>query len=318
MSDSATTHPAPSLTPYIVVNPNSANGQTGRGWEKLEAQAREVFGELVVGRTTGPMHAAELTRAALERGHRLILAVGGDGTLNEVVNGFFREDGSKVAPDAAVGILPRGTGGDFRRMAQVPLEWSRAVKHVHAASLRPIDVGRVRFRAHDGREAVRYFINVASFGISGEVDAAVNRASKWLGGPLSFKLGSLKALLGWKDRRVRLSADGGPTEELSISVVALGNGQYFGAGMRVAPGAQLNDGAFQATIWQRFGLQTFLFRQRGIYSGDHVKWENSRSFPVKTLTAESDERVLLDLDGEQPGTLPATFEMLPGAILLKA
>ncbi len=322
MSDSSNSPaapvPDPARVPYLVVNPKSANGQTGRRWAELEAIARASFGEVQVGHTTGPLHAIELSRSALQRGHRLILAVGGDGTLNEVVNGFFREDGSPVAPDAAVGILPQGTGGDFRRTAGVPGNWSEAVRHVHEAPVRRIDLGRVRFRAHDGSEAVRYFINVASFGISGNVDEAVNRASKRFGGKLSFKLGSVRALVGWTDCRVRIHADDQPPEDLSVSVVALGNGQFFGAGMRVAPEAKLDDGTFHATIWQGFGFRTFAFKQAGIYSGEHAKWKNTRCFPVRRLSAESDERVLLDIDGEQPGTLPATFELLRGAVGLKA
>lgn len=304
--------------PYLVVNPRSANGTTGRRWPLLEREVRAVFGEVAIGLTSRPMEAADLARGALEAGHRLVLAVGGDGTLNEVVNGFFRPDGTPVAPGAAVGILPQGTGGDFRRTAGVPGKWSAAVRHVAAAATRTVDVGRVRFRAHDGSEAVRYFLNVASCGISGAVDERVNWSSKRFGGKLSFLLASLRALAAWKDVTVRVSVDGGPVEERSVTCVALANGQFFGGGMRVAPEAKLDDGLLHGTIWSGYRLATFVFRQAGVYSGAHVNWSGTRCFTARRLEVTSGERVLVDIDGEQPGTLPATFEILPGAIGLKA
>jgi YegS/Rv2252/BmrU family lipid kinase len=304
--------------PFLVVNPNSGGGATGRKWPKLEAEARRLLGNIAVGLTSRPLEAMELTKHALEAGHRTILAVGGDGTLNEVVNGFFRPDGTSIAPDAVVGLLPQGTGGDFRRTLGIPTAWTAALEHLAKAPVRRADVGRVRFRAHDGSEAVRHFFNVGSFGVSGAVDEEVNRSTnKWLGGRLAFMLASMRALSRWRDRRVRIIVDGGAAEEVSVTALALGNGQYFGGGMRVAPEAKVDDGIFHTTLWSRYGLWDFIFRQPGIYSGAHVTWDKTRCFTAKTLRAESDDRVLLDLDGEQPGTLPATFELLPGAIGLK-
>jgi YegS/Rv2252/BmrU family lipid kinase len=304
--------------PFIVVNPNSAGGETGRRWRRLEAEVRAVLGEVAVAMTSRPMEAAELTRRALLDGHRTVLAVGGDGTLNEVVNGFFHEDGTPVAPDAAVGLLPRGTGGDFRKTAGVPADFAAAVRHVAAARPRRIDVGRIRYRAHDGRDAVRHFVNVASFGISGTVDERVNASSKWLGGTLSFNLASLRALLGWRDVTVRVRVDGGVPEALPITCVSAANGRFFGGGMMVAPDARLDDGLLHLTFWSGYGVGTFLFRQAGIYSGAHLRWGGTRAMAARKIEAESDARVLVDVDGEQPGTLPACIELLPGAIGLVA
>lgn len=304
--------------PFLVVNPRSGNGATGRRWPRLLEDVRESFGEVECALTSRPMEAAELARAALQAGHRTIFAVGGDGTLNEVLNGFFGADGQPVAPDAVIGLLPQGTGGDFKRTAGIPGDWLRALRHVAAARPRRVDVGRLRFRAHDGREATRYFLNIASFGVSGAVDEAVNRSSKWLGGKASFMFGSFRAMLGHRDRRVRFSVDGGPEEEAPVTVLAVSNGQFFGGGMWVSPAARLDDGQFSCTLWSGYGLRDFVLRGRAIYSGRHVQWPGTRCFSARRLRATSDERVLLDVDGEQPGTLPAEFEILPGAIGLKA
>ncbi len=304
--------------PYFVVNPRSGNGATGRRWPRLEAEARAHFRDLAVGFTTEPMHAAELARNALNAGYRTIVAVGGDGTLNEVVNGFFGPGGQPVAPDAAVGILPQGTGGDFRRTAKVPASWSRAVRHIATAPVRRVDAGRVLFRAHDGTQKERFFLNVASVGVPGAVDEEVNRSSKLLGGQLSFMIASFRTLMRFRDPVVRFSIDGGPVEQMPITALAMGNGQYFGGGMRVAPGAILDDGLFHGTLWTGYTLLDFVVRAHTVYSGSHVSSPRTRVFTARKVTVESDERVLLDIDGEQPGTLPATFEILPGVINLRA
>jgi YegS/Rv2252/BmrU family lipid kinase len=301
---------------FLVVNPKSANGATGRNWEKLAAEARAALGDFDTGMTTRPMEAAELARKALREGARRIVAVGGDGTINEVVNGFFDGD-AQVSPGAGLGVLPQGTGGDFRKTILVPPKMADAAKKLAAAQPRPADVGRIEFTDHAGQRAVRYFLNVASFGISGMVDREVNRSSKMLGGALSFQLASLRALLKYEDAKVKLSLDGGPAEELAVTCVAAANGRFFGGGMMVAPEAKIDDGIFHVTIWQGFGLWDFITKKGQIYNGTHVKLPGTRIATCKRMDAEassSGAEVLIDVDGEQPGRLPASFTLLPGAI----
>jgi len=264
------------------------------------------------------MEASELTRKALESGYRTIVAVGGDGTLNEVVNGFFRADGTPVAPGAAISLLPRGTGGDFRKTAGIPHDWAGAARHVAKSKVRTIDVGRVTFRAHDGSRASRYFLNIASCGLSGAVDAEINKSSKALGGKLSFMLASAKGLWKYRDHDVKISVEGGESWSAPITTLAFGNGQFFGGGMRVTPQATLDDGIMHVTQWSGYGLADFIFKSKGVYSGSHVEWPGTKCFTAKRATVEGPAECLLDIDGEQPGTLPATFELIPGAIGLRA
>jgi diacylglycerol kinase family enzyme len=179
-------------------------------------------------------------------------------------------------------------------------------------------VGRVRYTTPDGGSGERYFVNVASFGVSGRVDRAVNASSKVLGGKASFFLASVKTLLGWRDQRVRIRVDGGAEEALEITTLAVANAQYFGGGMRVAPDADPFDGLLDVTVWSGYGLSDFAFKARSIYDGSHVRWKGTRTFRCRGLEASSEEEVLLDVDGEQPGRLPARFEVLPGALRLQA
>jgi len=301
---------------FLVVNPESAGGATGRRWPEIFAEVVRAVGEGAEHAfTERPMHAAALTAEALQKGFRRIVAVGGDGTLNEVVNGFF-QTGSAVPADACLALVPRGTGGDFRRTFGLNGSLRETCARLRG-EVRPLDVGQLRFTRTDGTPGERYFVNVASFGVSGQVDRAVNSSSKVLGGKVSFFVASVRTLAGWRDQKVRLRVDGGPEESLDITTVAVANGQYFGGGMKVAPEANPSDGEFDVTIWSGYHLKDFVLKSGSIYDGRHVRWPGTRTLRCRRLEAASDEEVLIDVDGEQPGRLPASFTVLPGALHLQ-
>ena len=301
---------------FFVVNPKSANGATGRRWAELAAAIARTLSDFGVEFTKGPLDAVGLTRAALKNGYECIVAVGGDGTINEVTNGFF-EDDKVINPNAALGVLPRGTGGDFRKTFDWALDDAAAINRLKTPDTRPFDVGRLEFLGHDGKKQTRYFANICSFGVSGLVDDEVNKTSKALGGKASFMWGSLKAMTRYKDQRVRVTFDDKPIEEVMVTTLSVANGKYFGGGMKVAPDADVSDGLFDVVVWSGYGLTDFVVRSASIYSGAHTKWKGTRVLHAKRMTAESDERVLIDCDGEQPGTLPCTMTILPAAIRLK-
>ncbi len=298
-----------------IVNPRSAGGATARLWPSLSGQLSAAFGRVDARFTDRPGAATRLTREALREGAKLVLSVGGDGTHNEVANGFF-DGAAPLAPEAALGIVPAGTGGDFRKSFGWAADPVEAIQRLRAGGRRRIDLGRLSFTAPDGTPALRHFVNVASFGIGGQVDDRVNRSSKILGGRLSFAVASFRALTTFHDQKIRLSLDGGAPEEMTVTSVAVCNGQYFGGGMWVGPEAKVDDGLFDVTIWRGLGLADFVLRARRVYDGTHVSLPNTTLARARRVRAESDETVLLDVDGEQPGRLPATFELLPGALLL--
>lgn len=301
---------------FFVVNPKSANGATGKRWAELAAGIARTLSDFGVEFTKGPLDAVHLTRAAIKNGYDCIVAVGGDGTINEVTNGFF-EDGKVINPNAALGVLPRGTGGDFRKTFDWDLDSDAAIRRLKTPDTRPFDVGRLDFLGHDGKPQTRYFANICSFGVSGQVDLEVNNTSKALGGTVSFMWGSLKAMRKYKDQRVRMTLDDKPLEEVMVTTLSVANGKYFGGGMKVAPDADVSDGLFDVVVWSGYGLKDFVLKSKGIYSGAHLKWKGTRVIRAKKLVAESDEKVLIDCDGEQPGTLPCTMTILPSAIRLK-
>jgi len=303
---------------FLVVNPRSANGQTGKRWVEIAAQVGKVLGEFGHGFTQGGMDAARLAREAIDQGYECVVAVGGDGTLNEVTNGFFR-DGKVINPNAALGLIPRGTGGDFRRTFGWALDLASSLERLRTDTTEPFDVGRLDFVDNEGRPATRFFANIASFGVSAEVAREVNAGSKALGGNFSFVWGTLKGLVKYSERKVLLSTDDNPAQPVDVTAVAVANGRYFGSGMFVAPDALTHDGLFDVTIWSGYGLSDFIIKSKGVYSGAHVTWKGTRRLRCRTVHAESvdGQDVYLDVDGETPGRLPATFTLLPSAIRLK-
>ncbi len=300
----------------FIVNPQSRGGATGRDWPALGAALRAHVGDFGTYYTRRPMEATELARHALERGADVVVAVGGDGTTNEVVNGFFDEAGELVRPGAALAVLPRGTGGDFLKTFEIDTSVEATAARLAWGEPRPFDVGRVHFHDLEGKPLVRHFANVASFGISGVIDGYVNQMRKSMGGKLSFMLGSLKGLYRYRDQLCRFRLDDGPWEEASLTCLAIANGRYFGGGMKVAPLAQVDDGHFDITLWQGYGLWDFIRKGKSLYDGSHVALEGTRTYKAKRVEAVCEEECLIDVDGEAPGRLPATFEILPSAIHL--
>jgi YegS/Rv2252/BmrU family lipid kinase len=301
---------------FLVVNPRSANGETGRRWLELSAKIGRELGGFDHAFTQGPMDAARLCAQALKDGAECVVAVGGDGTINEVVNGFFEQDVC-LNPKASLGVIPRGTGGDFRKTFGWDAELQSALRRLQSTTSSALDVGALQYTTPEGRSAHRYFANICSFGVGGLVDQEVNRRSKRLGGKVSFALGSLRALLKYRDQKVRLWVDERPPEELEITSVAVANGKYFGGGMKVAPDANPCDGLFDVTIWSGFGLRDFVIKSRSIYDGSHVNHPGTRRLRCQRVRAETDGEVLLDVDGEQPGKLPCQISIRPGAIRLR-
>lgn len=302
-----------------MVNPRSAGGKTERRWPELRATIQEAYGAFDERFTHASGDATEMTREALRGGAELVVAVGGDGTINEVVNGFF--DGqSAVSPSASFGVVPAGTGGDFIKTLGIPHETFAAAANLKSPP-RAIDVGRLHYVTDGGAPALRHFINIASFGIGGLVDRYVNQSSKSFGGKLSFAVATLKAGARYKNAEVRLVLDGGTARQGKIYNVAVANGRYFGGGMKVAPDAALDDGWFDVVTLGDFGFGDLILRGLDIYSGKHLsnpKVSVQRARKIEATPVDGAAEVLLDVDGEAPGRLPATFELLAGALRIRA
>ena len=301
-----------SATTVAVVNPASCAGKTGRAWPELRRALAAAGVEVEERLTREPRQATELTRQALRDGAGRVVAVGGDGTLNEVVNGFFDEDGAPIATDAVLGLVPSGTGGDFRRTAGIPVG-AAAAPILATGANRPVDVGRLTL---DGA-APRHFVNIADCGIGGEVVARVNRSSKRAGGTATFLWHSLASLLSYRPRAARVEIDG-TVEEGRYQNVVVANGRYFGGGMRVAPDADLGDGQFDVVLFGDLPKVRSITGIRRIYAGTHIGQPGIRMIRARRVrvTPLEDPPLGFEMEGEEVGPAPATLEILPGAVRL--
>ena len=308
--------------PLVIVNPASAGGATGRAWPSLASELRTHFGAFAVAFTERGGEAVEIAEREARGGRRFIIACGGDGTISEVVNGILRaREGSNS--ETELGVLPSGTGGDFRRTLEVPARAADAARSLREGKTRVLDAGRVTFTNRRGEEESRFFVNVASFGMGGEVIRRVKSreglpagAARLLGGKLSFAAAAIQSALSFEKPRVRVSLDGGAESQLTVANFCVANARYFGGGMKIAPKALVDDGLFDVVAVGDVSAATVLTNSYRLYLGTHLgmsEVNHARARRVSARPASGDE-VKLEVDGELVGLLPAEFEILPGAL----
>lgn len=248
-----------------------------------------------------------------------MVIVGGDGTLNDASQGYLEEDGT-VATGPDLALIPSGTGGDFRRTFALSESTEEAAARLLTAKPRPVDLGVLSVTSHDGTPIRRAFINITSFGIGGLTDRLVNTTPKWMGGKAAFFLGTLRAMLVYKNAPTRVKVDGRVCLEAPILNVALANGRYFGGGMLIAPDADPSDGLLDVIAVHDLSRAQGIALAQHIYKGSHVRQPGVTVTRGKVVEAEplvQRSEVLVDMDGETPGRLPLRAELAPGALRLR-
>jgi YegS/Rv2252/BmrU family lipid kinase len=296
------------------VNPESQNGATGRRWRDTEKRLKAALGSFEVEFTRAPRDAERLAREAARAGTGRIVIAGGDGTLSEVANGLL---GADLARCTEIGLLPLGSGGDFSRGFGLPRSLDAAVACLDSGRTRSVDACRVSFLAPSGDTRIRHCVNVASFGLSGLVSQIVNASSKRLGGRASFLIGALRAMVRYRGADVSLRVDGKLVHDGPISMVAAANGQSFGGGMRIAPGASVDDGMLDVVVVPCRSVPQLIANLPSLYRGTHLERSMAALHRGRVVEANAtSEGVLIELDGEVVGTLPARIEILPGALTM--
>jgi YegS/Rv2252/BmrU family lipid kinase len=301
-----------------VVNPQARNGGAMKRWPAIEAELRRAYPQLSVRMTEARDHATFITREALDAGVDLVVSVGGDGTNNEVLCGFVDEDGQMRHPGATLGIVAAGTGGDFQRQFGA-LSPARQAVRMAAAEPRQVDYGVARFVGLDGQPRVRPFLNVASVGLSGLVDRYIAQASRALGSTATYVMGSVRAIGAYRNIPVDLRVDGGDPRRIELTLLCVANGQYFGAGMWVAPDARIDDGKLDSILLTEFTKSRLLVALGKVFKAKHIGYPGVEAGQAERfeLSPAGDEEVLIDIDGEQAGRLPASFEVVHRALRVK-
>lgn len=314
--------PENSNLPLIIVNPKSAGGSTEQRWAQTASDVRAHFGAFNVEFTRQPGDGIRLAKKAAQKGRAFIIACGGDGTINEVANGIL-ESGK----DTELGVLPSGTGGDFRRTLNMANTAREAARDLRDGITKTIDVGKVTFLDHQNEKTSRYFLNVSSFGLSASIIDRVKTKSslEWLPmdairGKASFALSTLQEVFDLEFTTVRVSLDGAGEKLLNTINFCVANSRFFGGGMKIAPDARLDDGLFDVVNIGDIKTAKILFNAYKLYNGSHlslteVKHKNAKRVEVRP--ANEKQTVFLETDGELPGKLPAIYEIVPQALKIR-
>ena len=300
----------------FIINPASARGATLRTWTdaRKELVAAGVdFDEHV---TVSSDEANHVTREALNAGITRIIAVGGDGTIGEVVNGYLDDWGRPINSDASIGLLPSGTGTDFRRSLGITSrgDWIRTLI---SSQTRLIDAARAQFQNRDGANVFRNFINVASFGLGGDVSALVNdwreKLPRWVGGRARFAAAAVAALGRYKNIAVSVRID---QREMKINsnLIVVANGRFAGGGMMLAPHAELDDGLLDVIVTHGATRLDVIRELPRIHRGSHLKNPKVTEWRGAEVSIDASEPMAIDLDGEMVGLTPALLRVLPSAI----
>lgn len=303
----------------LVVNPMSGAGRTGALLGQLEAEARRVFGAVDVRVTATPGAGSAHADAAAREGAELVIAVGGDGTANEVVNGLL----ASGAPSASFALLPAGTGSDLAKSLAMPSDWATALEAIRGAPTLPTDVMLGRFTTEHG-QVHRYGVNVIGMGLAGRVVRYANQSSKRLGGTATFLISTLRAFATHRPTWASLSWEGADGANASwegeLLNLFISNGRYCGGGMLTGPSARMDDGLLDVAIVEPTSVVRSLGGIGSLYDGTISALPHVRSFQARSLrAAPSRGSVLLcDVDGEQPGVMPAEVQCLSGLLRVRA
>lgn len=305
--------------PLVIVNPKSASGSTEDRWAKTASELRTHFGAFNVSFTTGPGDGITLAEQAAKAGRKFIIACGGDGTINEVASGILR-----AGADCELGVLPSGTGGDFRRSLGMPSTTRNAAVALREGVTRTIDVGNVSFIDLDGSPATRYFLNVSSIGLAAHVIKRVKSTNvlDWLPaaavrGKANFAVSALQEVVGQDPVLIRVRIDDGEEKTVQTIAFCVANARYFGGGMMIAPDAKFDDGLLNIVNIGDIGTAKIILNAYSLYLGTHQSLAQVYSTTARKIEISAvDETtpIFLETDGELPGQLPATYEVVPNAL----
>lgn len=300
--------------PYVILNPASSGGKTGSQLENYrEALARHFGNGYSLHITTGQLDATQAARTAVRDGHELIVAVGGDGTIQEVINGFFLGD-ELINPSARLGIIDGGTGSGFVQSLELPSTLKEQVEVLRFGRIRHLDLGSLEVSRGRNGKTHRFFCNECQIGIGAEVARRVQGKHKMLGGTLGFGLGAVQAIISHPDQAmdVRLNGVGNGTRQLIGIMIA--NGAFAAGGMHLAPGARQDDGELNVVLMKPLRIPGRFLAFSKIYSGNHIGFPSISYSTATSISIDTDHEVLISSDGELLGTAPARIEVLPSVL----
>ena len=296
----------------LIADPRSGNGQVGRELPEVERQLRALKLDYRIVETQRPGHAIDLVHEAFHRGERFVVAVGGDGTVHEVVNGML-EEGRPIVEDAVLGVVAAGSGSDFVKTFGLPGDAVRSVRHLAGDNYYELDVIQAEYAEGEGR-AIRYVANIAQVGLGAAMVLRAQRLPRSLGRSRNF-LGFWLSLGTYRPTEVTVRAD---RKEFSgrANNVVVANGQFSGGGMKISPRSYPGDGLLDVQITTGPKSDAFTLLPK-VYRGEHVPHPNLKELRGRAIGVETERPLPIEGDGELLGTTPATFTVLPQVLRFK-
>ncbi len=295
----------------VIVNPFSAFGKTRERWNSIKEEIKSVFKELKVEFTEAPKHATSITIDAIKQGFNHIIGVGGDGIMNEIINGYLKDD-KPLDKEITLSAFPAGKGNDFTRtIADISgKHWKEMYRE---ENFMMVDVGKIKTN-----QGERYFLNESSFGFSGEVARRIYKLKKKIKTGAVYFFGALSTLKNYKASQISIIADGKEIKGRYLLGV-ISNGKYFGGKMKVAPNAKIDDGYFNLVLLKETSKFDVLKKLIKVYKGKHINDKGVEIIEAKhiIIKPKTEEEIPIEYDGEIDFSLPAEFKIIPSAVKLK-
>ncbi|MFC1908044.1 diacylglycerol/lipid kinase family protein [Chloroflexota bacterium] len=297
----------------VIVNPVAGAYSTRHKWSRINKLLRYIGLSFDFAYTEGVGHAIELARVAASGSYQYIVAIGGDGTINEVANGILN---STNPTETSLGVVNTGTGSDFVRSIGIPRDYTSACSFLTSPRRSLIDIGVIEYK-NKGQSLQRFFVNAAGAGFDAVAVEATSKLPKYFGGTIPYVGGILRTLLSYKNKSVTIRI-GNRVENTRILSIIVANGGYFGGGMHVAPKAKLNDSLLDVVTVGDIGKFELLRALPMVYKGTHITHPKVSMEKATHITIESAERFLVHADGELLGEGPASFRLMPSALSIVA
>ena len=292
----------------VVVNPNAGGGLGKKDWPKIEILLKSKNLSYYPVFTQYRHHAIKLTEDYISRGYRKIIVVGGDGTINEVVNGIIATP--DIVENISFGVIMIGTGNDWGRMFDIPYEYEAALNLIITGKKFRQDVGCVSYYLGKKKNR-RYFINTAGIGFDTMVVKNANISKdKGKSGKFSYLITLFKTLMRYKTLDVKIAVEGRELKGSRLFTMSIGIGKFSGGGMQQVPNAVIDDGLFDIMLVNKIRKSKIVYKIKKLYDGNIHKIKEVNLFQGQNLVVDSKDKVLLEVDGESLGHTPFEFEII--------
>lgn len=296
----------------VIVNVAAGAGKAGADWDTIDTLLKKYDFQYHTEFTDRRLHAMKIARDRILEGYRKIIVVGGDGTMNEVINGVFKQDRVPTT-EVMLGMIAVGTGNDWSKMFGIPRDYEEAVQTIRKQKTFIQDAGLVSYRKSD-KTWQRYFLNIAGMGFGARVVARTNKLKdRGISNPTLYLLNIFTSLLRYRSVKTHLRLDDSDVQ-CDVFSLNIGIGKYNGGGMMQVPHAIADDGLYSITLIKKMGKLNVLANLKRLYNGKITNHSKVEAYTARTVTVNSPTDLHLETDGETLGHAPLEFRIIPRSL----